>query len=68
MPTQIQHTSIYLPKDLHTSLRVASLNLGFTMSELIVRSLEGSWNLTSKQSPNGLVRGQTDERGKHETC
>lgn len=42
---QIQHTSVYLPKGIHTALRVASLNQGRTMSELIAKALDGAWNL-----------------------
>lgn len=63
MPTHIQHTSVYLPKELHTALRIASLNRGLTMSELIVRSLEGTWNLTSQPTHYSPTNSQNVKHG-----
>lgn len=41
----VQHTSVYLPKHIHAALRMHSLSDRLTMSELIVRALEGRWDL-----------------------
>lgn len=43
--TNLQQTSVYLPKRLHAALRMQSLREGATMSGLIIRALEGPWNL-----------------------
>lgn len=47
---EIKHTSVYLPKEIHTSLRIASLNTGLTMSDLVVQSLQGTWSLAVQRS------------------
>lgn len=50
---KIQHTSVYLQEEIHTKLRVACVHEKATMSDLIMRALEGKWCFTP-ESAHGL--------------
>lgn len=59
----LQQTSIYLPKHLHAALRMHSLSEGATMSELIIRALEGPWNLSDSEFATILLERAAKARG-----
>lgn len=59
--TNLQQTSVYLPKHLHAALRMHSLSESVTMSELIIRALEGQWNLSDSEIATILLEREAKE-------
>lgn len=59
--TNLQQTSVYLPKHIHAALRMQSLTEGATMSGLIIRALEGPWNLKECEFASTLLERAAKE-------
>ncbi len=61
---KIQHTSVYLPKAIHTELRIACLRKDVSMSELVVKALQGRWHLDSALELACPSRAEVGDEGE----